>query len=212
MSVLDRRAKQNHQHAPSSSLSLSSGSPSTNKTAPGLAHTSDLVDVDLDFSADGSLPDVHPSLVEYLNQEAVRRALKHRDATITITDRKQTSSCSFADINLDGHHLPDPSESRCLSYLAQRSAGTDSQTSPHSSVDDENRQRPGGPELISSHAEGGTTNTTHSNIVFDYNSRDSGPSTFNPESAEIGSSNRVFTNVDWFSFMRDCGIMDIEDD
>lgn len=209
MSLLDRRA---NQQAPSSCPHPSSDSVSPDNTVPGLAPTSGF---NADLGTDGPWPDVLPSLVEYLNQDAVRKALnkKCHDSNVAVASDR----ISIPIINSGLLHspelatLPGPSELQPLSYFVQNSvsAATDPQQGEKSLGE-------GSGLIPSMRADGATSNTypaTHSS-VFDYlnNSRDPSSGAFNPELAEIGTSNGTLTYADWFSFMRDCGIMDIEDD
>jgi len=197
---------------------------SPNRTAPGFGLTSG---IDVDFDTDGHLPDVHPSLLEYLNQDSVQRVLNKPECHYpTVTDCVVASDrISIPDVNSGGHHFPElatlsgASDSQPLSYLIQNSSVA---TNPQPSSHNGDQQSLGGSELIPSiRGDDATSNntypTTHSSFGFDHLNSSLHPSSgvssaFSPELAEIGPSNGTFTYVDWFSFMRDCGIMDIEDD
>jgi hypothetical protein len=161
---------------------------------------------------DGALPEVHPSLIEYLNQEAVRRALnQEHHGTDVVEDREQISASLHADnqgsstqVYLARHQpqevvtMPDSSESQALSHLNQQTS--------HCPIQFDDRSLGGPPSL---HVEKATSVTQPINFNIDQNRVPIlTPSTFNiPQLAGTGA----FTHVDWFSFMRDCGIMDIED-
>lgn len=200
MSVLDRRVKQGREKAPSSSSPLSSSDPLSSPAAH-FPYTSGLSDL----GNDGGLPDVHPSLIEYLNQEAVRRALEQRKDCDEIFGSPNSNASASASNR--GHQSSELS----LSYQMQTSAAFGTNPHPPSSypsIHDENLY-PRGSNIVPS-LRADTTNITH---LTHFGVPNPALTAFNiPELEGTGSLNEAFTNVDWFSFMRDCGIMDITGD